>query len=700
MKLFQFINKSLKIKVTAFIVGIIAFALLITCVMTFGTVHKATQEDSNILMTSIASNRKGALEIWFDNCWSDMKIASGEVKEKMDEAVTTSHLMATLVFLKTGNKDFSELFVVNKDGAVIASTYEKQIGKDLSSYDYVKAGLTGDNFLAGPYVDEVTGEIGSSSSSFIDEVTLMFSTPVKSADGRITGVLCGRMPNDVLGDLLQNESSHIYKESGDNYIYMIKSASGVLPGTCISRSRFEDNSIVDGPNLKEGITIGKGVTFKIEKHTEFELRFSDPETGELTKGVAQTIDKGTYFMTWPGYPDYRGVRVAGKSFTINPPYSPDTWGLMCEANINEVFKNIIIAKRYSILVGIASIIIFGYLAYYMLNRIIVKPVLKISNKISNEIAEGGGNLALRLEEDRVDEIGVLAKQFNSFLENIHGAISDFKKASMQVNSSAREISASIKEQASITAEQSSSVSEITATMEELTATSTQIAENSNQVVDISSKALGDSERGAHAVQDIMQKIDEIHDDNQRGVKEIIELGNKSKEIAKVMEIINNIADQTKLIAFNAAIEASSAGEAGKRFSVVAGEIRRLADNVMESTNEIENRVSEIQDAINQQIINAENGSKKIDEGITSAADTVGMLGEILTGAQSTNDAAKQISLSTQQQKTASNQVVTALKEISDGAKQSSEALRHTNTITDDLANLSDGLTKLIDIFKI
>ena len=96
-----------------------------------------------------------------------------------------------------------------------------------------------------------------------------------------------------------------------------------------------------------------------------------------------------------------------------------------------------------------------------------------------------------------------------------------------------------------------------------------------------------------------QKMHEIQQENQESLREIIELGNKSKEISKVMEIINSVTDQTKLIAFNAALEAASAGESGRRFSVVAGEIRRLADSVTESTSEIENNISQIQDSISR-----------------------------------------------------------------------------------------------------
>jgi hypothetical protein len=113
---------------------------------------------------------------------------------------------------------------------------------------------------------------------------------------------------------------------------------------------------------------------------------------------------------------------------------------------------------------------------------------------------------------------------------------------------------------------------------------------------------------------LVDKMEEIRHDNQVSLKEIVDLGGKSKEITRIMEIIDTVADQTKLIAFNAALEASSAGEAGKRFGVVAAEIRRLADSVSESTAEIAHKIGEIQETIGRLVITSEKGSVGIDQG--------------------------------------------------------------------------------------
>ncbi|MEO5343927.1 MAG: methyl-accepting chemotaxis protein, partial [Gammaproteobacteria bacterium SHHR-1] len=174
----------------------------------------------------------------------------------------------------------------------------------------------------------------------------------------------------------------------------------------------------------------------------------------------------------------------------------------------------------------------------------------------------------------------------------------------------------------------------------------------------------------------------------------------SKEISKVMEIINTVADQTKLIAFNAALEASSAGEAGRRFGVVAAEIRRLADNVTQSTGEIETKVNEIQDSIGRLVVTSEKGAKGIEEGMQASGRTAERLNGLVEDASQSADSAQQISLSTQQQKTASKQVVTALREIVSASSNTAEAIRRISTISREMATLSSSLKQEVEVFTL
>jgi methyl-accepting chemotaxis protein len=270
----------------------------------------------------------------------------------------------------------------------------------------------------------------------------------------------------------------------------------------------------------------------------------------------------------------------------------------------------------------------------------------------------------------------------------------------KIHTSAGAIALTMDQQSGFSTNLSSSVVEISSTMEEFSSTASQIALHSHSVVDRADKTLEDTKIGAAEVENLNFKINDISQNIQTNLTEIVELGRKSKEINKVMEIINNIANQTKLIAFNAALEAASAGESGKRFGVVAVEIRRLADSVVESTAEIEGKITEILDSVNRLVMSSEKSFQLIQEGQEYASHTVSMLIESVDGVDETASAARQISLSTQQQQIASSQVVLALKDIEQGVRQSTDSTHQTNSATDELLELSEELRKLVMTFKV
>ncbi len=315
----------------------------------------------------------------------------------------------------------------------------------------------------------------------------------------------------------------------------------------------------------------------------------------------------------------------------------------------------------------------------------------------NRVAQG--DLTVDIADGGSDEIGQLAEAANAMRRQLRDLSAQIDSHAGEVNQASLQIAAAVESQAATSAQMSSSVAEITSTMEELSASSTQIADHSKAVVDIATQTWESSKRGAEAMQLVQGRMEGIRADNQNNLEEIVALGTKSKQISKVMEIINAIADQTKLIAFNAALEASSAGEAGKRFSVVAQEIRRLADSVTDSTGEIEAKVQEIQDSISRLVITSENGATAIGAGMEAAAASAQRLSDLVGAASHTTSAAQQISLSTQQQKSASNQVVVALREIVTASSQTAQSIGRINQVSHEMTGISAELGDLLKRFK-
>ncbi|ETR69054.1 MAG: Frizzy aggregation protein frzCD [Candidatus Magnetoglobus multicellularis str. Araruama] len=351
-----------------------------------------------------------------------------------------------------------------------------------------------------------------------------------------------------------------------------------------------------------------------------------------------------------------------------------------------------------VVINIIGVMFFMFIVWYSAGNL-SRPI-KMGADALESIAEGKGDLTQRLPVHSKDEAGQMSLMFNRFMDNLQELVLGIVNGLNTLSEAVNNISSSIERQVTILSQQSASVTEITGTMSELTTSSTQIADHAGRVADLSETTLVHTKKGRDIVQEMQDRINNIYDENNRNVQEILALGKKSKEVNKVIEIINNITDQTKLIAFNAALEASSAGDSGKRFGVVAVEIRRLADSVIDSTRETESIINEIDESVNRMIIESENRGKSISKGLESASNTSETFMQIVSSAQTTTDASHQISLSTQQQKTASEQVISALREIDEGVKQSTQSMKAIRSICNELQNLSNKLRGLVSQFNV
>ncbi len=324
------------------------------------------------------------------------------------------------------------------------------------------------------------------------------------------------------------------------------------------------------------------------------------------------------------------------------------------------------------------------------------------------------DMTKRLNTKDGGSLGELATQTNSLLAQLEAAIKGVHLGSDRISATAKSLavtagltrcsknSQDVLGQSMVLAveQMSSSVVEITSTMEELSASSTQIADYSHVVVGVANQTFDSSKKGADAMQNLQASMADINQDSSASLQEILQLGHQSKAISKVMDLINNLADQTKLIAFNAALEASSAGESGKRFSVVASEIRHLADRVTDSTFEIEERIQEIQDSISRLVITSEKGVTLIQKGMQLSSETTHELNVLVDAASKTSNAAKQISLSTQQQKIASNQVVAALHDITNSTSLNAQSVREISQISEEMLGVSEQLHELVNEFHV
>jgi methyl-accepting chemotaxis protein len=265
-----------------------------------------------------------------------------------------------------------------------------------------------------------------------------------------------------------------------------------------------------------------------------------------------------------------------------------------------------------------------------------------------------------------------------------------------IQTSAAELQAASNQQATGAKEQATAMNEVTTTISELLATSRQIAESARSVADIANQTAslartGDSTvaRGTDAVGAIKRQVDAI-------VSHMLELGKKSQQIGAVLEIVSELAEQTNILAINATIEAAGAGESGRRFGVVADEIRKLADRVGGSTKEIRGLIDDVRAAVNTTVMTTETGSKAVEAGSDQFAEVASAFRQISGQVLTTTQAAKEIELSTKQQATAVEQVNVAITNVAQASKESEVSTGQTLRTASELATLSRDLLRIVE----
>lgn len=268
-------------------------------------------------------------------------------------------------------------------------------------------------------------------------------------------------------------------------------------------------------------------------------------------------------------------------------------------------------------------------------------------------------------------------------------------AVQHVQSSSAELQAAANQQATGAKEQSTAMSEITTTISELLATSKQIAESAQRVAHIAEETAKGARSGEQTVSKANESIGGIKRQVDLIVTHMLDLGKKSQQIGGVLEIINELAEQTNILAINATIEAAGAGDAGKRFAVVADEIRKLADRVGGSTKEIRGLIDEIRAAVNTTVMTTEGGTKAVDAGARQFSDVATAFKQIANLVGTTTEAAREIELSTKQQSTAVEQVNLAVANVAQATRETEASSSQTLQTASQLTGLSRDLMRLV-----
>lgn len=278
-----------------------------------------------------------------------------------------------------------------------------------------------------------------------------------------------------------------------------------------------------------------------------------------------------------------------------------------------------------------------------------------------------------------DELGQLNFRLRNSMARIRDKITYLQKTGNDLFQTTQIIADIATQQNSSLVRQSTSVTQTSSTLEETAQSSAQIADHANSVVSLAEDTEKHAERGLQMMADTASRIGQVRDQTQASMSEIIVLSEQIREIEQVLNLINSIAAETNLIAFNAAIEASAAGESGRRFKVVASEVRDLSDRVTRSIDTVQAVIKKIQDGTSGLVVLAQGNAEMIDEGVVQSQNTYVSLGEILDWARRSAEAAKQIYVAIQQQRVANKQIALSFSEISNEIRelaQTAESYAH------------------------
>jgi methyl-accepting chemotaxis protein len=317
----------------------------------------------------------------------------------------------------------------------------------------------------------------------------------------------------------------------------------------------------------------------------------------------------------------------------------------------------------------------------------------------NRFAEGDLTVEI-IPEKEDDIIGKIFNQFNQVVKNIKAMIISLTDAVQATASASAQISSSAEEMAAGAQEQSTQTTEIAGAVEQMTKTILETSKNAASAAEQAKSAKEVAHAGGKSTEDTIVGMTRISQVVEQAANTIKELGKSSEKIGTIIEVIDDIADQTNLLALNAAIEAARAGEHGRGFAVVADEVRKLAERTTKATKEIGSMIKEIQKDTSGAVMAMESGTSEVEKGMALANESGHSLQEIINTTNGVLDVINQVAAASEEQSSAAEQISHSIEGINSVTQQSAAGVQEIARAAEDLNNLTVTLQRLIDQFKL
>ena len=504
-------------------------------------------------------------------------------------------------------------------------------------------------------------------------------------------------------------SDHFDSFFAENYVrqtaYQNMFSEGLLSGIAL-------RNLVLNPTLKKpySVTPKAIARFDAAYQNAVKLAKADPEILEQLKQIdnfwqksraaklkalelmkANKVDDAKQLLVTEEHPNWRKVRIAVQKLAMAEETRAKQLRAALLQDKDATIRNTTILSLLALLLG-------GAVALLIVGNI-RNAFQRIIDSL-NDIASGGGDLTQRLDDSGRDEVAAMGRAFNQFVGKIQNLIRQIADTGNQLTQSAGNMTEHSTETKYSMNQQESKVEQVATAMNEMTATVQEVARHAAEASNAAQAADSEAVAGSQIVKQVVHAINDLATEVRESAGTIASLEQSTEQIGTVLDVIRGIAEQTNLLALNAAIEAARAGEHGRGFAVVADEVRTLASRTQQSTQEIHSMIEKLQEGSKSAVQAMDHSQEKTARVVEEANRAGDALNTITEAVSRIADMNTQIATAAEEQSAVSEDINQNVVSISTLAQQAAASAEHTASLSQDLEHVADALQQSISVFKV